>query len=269
MSIDELARKATTELRRAATATLEPEDMLRQLHRARARRTGVLAATALVLAIVAGIGVTSILTAHDRTGPTDRTATAVGLPGSLCRQTDVTCLGSRRLRVDIAVPVTATLPRTFQTSIRVVPRGAEFYRADAEATGVTVMENARAVRYDGTWRRDPGAGTSARSMARWLANRPFLTDTTITRRTLGSRTAWLVRGTLRPGAGLPATKAARVAPTFANGEFTAGVGPLLRGTYTLVDQPGGGVVVIWSWHFGQSRPLLAGNRELIDSLRIG
>ena len=51
--------------------------------------------------------------------------------------------------------------------------------------------------------------------------------------------------------------------------FTAGVGPLLKGTYTLVDQPGGGVAVIWSWHFGQGRPHLGGNREFIDSLRIG
>jgi hypothetical protein len=270
MSIDDLAREATTELRRAATATLEPDDMLRQMHRARARRTGVLAATALVLALVAGVGVTSTLVVADRAGPADRSATAVGLPRSLCRQPDVTCLGGRRLRVDIAVPVTATLPRTFQPGVAVVPHGAEFYRADVWTTGVTVMDDARAMRYEGTWRRDSSAGTTARSMARRLASRPFLKDTTTTRRTLGSRTAWLVRGTLRPGAALPATKAgAQVAPTFANGEFTAGVGPRLRGTYMLVDQPDGGVTVIWSWHFGQSRPQLGGNRELIDSLRLG
>lgn len=269
MSIDELAREATTELRRAATATLEPDDMLRQLHRARARRTGVLAAASLALALIAGIGVTSALIAPDRTGPTDRSASATELPRSLCRQPDVTCLGGGRLRVGIAVPVSATLPRAFQPEVRVVPRGAEFYRADVRTTGVTVMEYARAMRYDGTWQRDPAAGTSARSMARWLAERPFLTDTTTTRRTLGSRTAWLVRGTLRPGAALPATKGYPVAPTFANGSFTAGVGPGLRGTYTLVDQPGGGVAVIWSWQFGEDRLHLAGNREFIDSLRIG
>ena len=76
-------------------------------------------------------------------------------------------------------------------------------------------------------------------------------------------------GNAAPRSGPAGDEGRRVAPTFANGEFTAGVGPLLRGTYTLVDQPGGGVAVIWSWHFGQSRPHLGGNRELIDSLRLG
>jgi hypothetical protein len=165
--------------------------------------------------------------------------------------------------------VIATLPGNFQPSVTVAPRSAEFYRSDVWTTGVTVLENARAVRYDSTWRRDPAAGNSARSMARWLANRPFLTDTTTTRRTLGSRTAWLVRGTLRQGAPLPATKGSPVAPTFANESFTTGVGPRLRGTYTLVDQAGGGVTVVWSWQFGEGRLHLGGNRELIASLRIG
>jgi hypothetical protein len=142
-------------------------------------------------------------------------------------------------------------------------------------TGVTVIENAMPVRNDDSWQRDAGAGTTAADMAQWLANRPFLCDSRVTTRQVGGRTAWLVEGALRSHAILSAAKNPdlMVAPTFSGsatvGNFTAGVAPDLPGEFTLVDQPGGGVTVIWSWSYHGTPSLLTRNRAMVTAILTG
>lgn len=269
MSLDELARTATEQLYASATRGLDPADMQARLHRGRRRRAGAWTATAaLLVALLAGL---LAATPWNRPPvPADRGGQLQVENVAACRQPAVTCLGNRRIRVATDIPVTVTVPSTFALQVFVVPQGLELYRRDVDRAGVTVIENARPVRYDGSWRRDPAAGRTAASMAHWLAGRPFLQGTRVTSRRVGGRTAWHVTGTFRPGAALPASKnLSDVAPTFARGAFTSGVTPDLPGTFTLVDQPRGGVTVIWSWTYGGDRSLLPGNRVMVQALLRG
>jgi hypothetical protein len=154
----------------------------------------------------------------------------------------------------------------------------ESHRTDVDRTGVTVLEDARAVRYDSSWAADPSAGHTAESMAGWLSQRPFLTGAKVTPTTVDGRRAWTVSAQLAPGARLPAEKLAEgaVAPTFTEGlpsanilRITMGYHRNLTGDYTLVDVPGAGVTVIWSWAHRQPRAHLAANQPFIDGLSFG
>jgi len=191
------------------------------------------------------------------------------------KQPVITCLGNRRLRLAAKIPFTVTVPAMFDLNPGVVPQGAQFQRIDVDSTGVTVIEDAIPVRYDDSWRRDRSAGTTAADMAQWLAHRPFLRDTRVTTRQVGGRTAWLVVGSLRSHAALPAVKGSdlKVAPTFVRpsnvGTFAAGVAPDLPGEFTLVDQPRAGVTVIWSWSYRGTPALLIRNRDMVTAILTG
>jgi hypothetical protein len=274
MTFDEMARTATEQLHRSATRTLDPDDMLRRMHRSHRRRTGAWAG--VVLLAVAIAGTIALAQRNQPDLPADRhTTTRTEHLNNVCHEAAVTCLGSRRLRITNRIPVTVTVPSMFDLKPTVVPGGVEFYRNDVDTTGVTVIEDAMPVRNDYSWQRDPGAGTTATDMAQWLANRPFLRDTLVTTRQVGGRTAWLVEGALRSHATLSASKSAdiMVAPTFSGattpGNFTAGVAPDLPGEFTLVDQPGGGVTVIWSWSYRGTPSLLTRNRAMVTAILTG
>lgn len=268
MSIDEIARTATERLSRSATHTLDPSDMLRRLHRSRRRRSSVLVAATLVVTLAVVGGVAAALEGGGRAElPAHRGQSARGSELPPFCTGPVRCLGDRRLRIRITPSVTVTVPSTFRLEPVVNRAGVEFYRLDVERAGVTLLQDAVPVRYDDSWKRDPAAGTTAHSMARWLAQRPFLRDTRLTPRQVAGRTAWLVTGRLRAGAVLSgARRAFPVAPAFASGSFTAGVAPMLPGTFTLVDQPHGGVSVIWSWTNSSDRSQLVGNRPMVTAL---
>ena len=90
--------------------------------------------------------------------------------------------------------------------------------------------------FDGfpSWSRDPSAGTTARSMAHWLAGRGFLTDTEVTCVGTGGHSAWRVTGSFRKVSPLPARKGLglMVAPTFQQRGTTMYSAPTLAGSYT-------------------------------------
>ncbi|MDP9241489.1 MAG: hypothetical protein M3O55_12780 [Actinomycetota bacterium] len=145
-------------------------------------------------------------------------------------------------------------------------------------SGVSVLENARAVRNDASWSRDPAAGTTAFSMATWLSNRPFLAGAKVTRTMVDGRPAWRVSAGLKPGAQLAVVKLGEgdVAPTFTednkttdSNRTTMAYNRTLTGDYTLVDVPGAGVTVIWSWTVGHPRATLAGNQAFVNGLSFG
>jgi hypothetical protein len=278
MSIDELAREAAAEARRQAVQRVDAGSMLEQLHRTRRTRAVASAASVIGLVAVLLLGGGLLARQYDTSGsdvtPNGRptpSASVTAAPSDSCTDEVVTCLGDRRYRIALASPVTMTVPRNFGTDFSVPDMTwMEVYRNDLSTVGITIFENPAPVRDDDSWTRDPSAGSTARSQAIWLANRPFLAHTHLTRTVVDGRTAWRVSGALRPGAALHAWKESHsTAPTFALSTSTAGYWPGLASEYTFVDVPNSGVTVIWSWALHEHSSVLTGNQALINSLTFG
>jgi hypothetical protein len=277
VTLDELAQVATRDLAADTGRGLHPEAMLARLHRARRRRTAVVSvAAAAVLAVaVAGVGAA---VGRDGATPSPRPPVASEpLPSDPtgddpCSAPRITCLDSgARLRVDLLDPVVLVVAANFQDSPNVLGKGSvEIYRSDIEAgTGVTVMEGAVPVSNGQGWSRDATAGTTARSMATWLAHRPFLRPATPVRLVVSGHPAWRVRTVLRDGATLRASAGVGpVAPLFTNRYGTrASVAPSLPSEITVLRSPSGhGVVVLWSWTTSGRTSVLAGNRAMVAAI---
>lgn len=266
MNIDELARSAAHEARAVAANGLDPAGSLVRLHRTRRNRMlGSTAAVAAVLAVAAGIAVAQtshdakIRPAHPSVSPAPRCA-----PG-------VTCLGNRRFRIWLPVPVDVTVPANFKTGFNYAPGAVDAYRSDLDHTGVAIIEGSlQPVKDSIGLVRDPSAGNDARSVADWLSKRPFLKDTSVTRVSVGGRTAWRVDASLKRGASLRAHKIeVPIAPVFDSGGTPLGYGRELVGDWILLDSPAGGLIAIWSWSDGDGRPALAANQAFIDGLSFG
>ncbi len=270
MTIDELGRAAAAEARRNAATAVDTGAMLRQLHRMRRRRTA--GSIIGALAVAAAVLVSGVAISHDTRADSRNKPASPHPPSStgICADPDVRCLGADRFRfVDLPVPITLTLPVNFDRDFTVRTDGIEGYRSDIDTTGVSVGEHATPAEYGPrSWTQDPAAGRSAASMARWLSSRPFLIHTTLTRTAVDGLPAWHVSGDLKPGAALPAPKAGGdVAPTFGRSyKANFGYRADLTGQYTLLDVPGAGVIVIWSWTLNHGDRVLAANQAFIDGL---
>jgi hypothetical protein len=148
----------------------------------------------------------------------------------------------------------------------------ETYRTDiSQGTGVTVMERAVPVRNGPNWSRDSAAGTTARSVAAWLAQRPFLRPTSAVPVFVGGHHAWRVRTVLRAGATLHASaNDSPVAPLFITRSGSrASVSSQLPGEVTVMRSPSGhGVIIIWSWTLTGRTNVLTGNRAMVAGLRF-
>jgi hypothetical protein len=274
MSIDSVGRAAAADARRKATREVDPTMMLQRLHRTRrTRMVGWAVAAAAVIAAGAIVLVNSGVLAGDHSPqPASRphpTATASACP------VNVTCLGGNRYRMNMQVPMVITLPANFGPLFNTIStQSEETYRTNLDATGVTVFENAVPIKYDNTWTPDQAAGTTAASMAAWLAHRPFFDHTTITTVTVGGRPAYRITAQFRPGAATPATWTGdpHVAPIFAvpAGGFTtaAWTNTTIAAEFYLLNLPHNGVTVIWSWSQNGSSQLVA-NRPFIDTLSFG
>jgi hypothetical protein len=276
--IDDIGRTAVDDLRRSVTEDLFPDDMLRRLHETRRRRSlaGV-SAVGLVTVVLAvgtyvsgafGLGPMAAPPAGRGT-PTDAPRSEVRLPPEVCAEPRISCLGDRRVLVGLRVPVEVDVPESFVG--RMLLTGAsmvEDYRTDVDKVGITIVEGARAVTYDDTWETDPSAGTDGPSVARWLADRPFFSDAVTTRITVSGLPAWRVTPTMRRGAELPVSKGIPAAPTFAGNGSAMGSGPDLDGEYVILDVPGAGLTVIWTWSTQQGPDVLAESRRYVDALRF-
>lgn len=273
MSVDELGRAAGRAARAAGTP--DPELMLRRLHRQhRGRQIASVTAAAAVFAVLLA-GVVEVARPPAPPPASRPTPTASASTDSACNNTTIFCVGAGQLRVVLPVPATVTLPENFTDVVRLGDNSFEAYQIDVRFAGVTVLENAVPVRNDDSWSRDPRAGTTASAMAHWLATRPFLTGAEVSATMVDGRTAWRVTGALKAGAALRAVKPGEgaVAPTFiefhaagAYNHTTMGYNGTLSGDYTLLDVPGAGVTVLWSWVLGVPRTQLAANRAFIDEL---
>ena len=270
MTLDARGRAATTDLRRATTQRVDPMIMLNELERnSRAKtRKNVIAAVAAAAALIAG----GLFVARAVGGTTEQRP-AGGQPSthaspSCAGGPTVTCVGANRYRVALTVPVTVTVPANFQPGLQVFNATTieDYQTGDIANTGVTVQEDAVPTRNDASETRDPAAGTTALSMASWLAHRPFAVPTTVVRTTVQGRPAYQVDIVLKKGApllGMHNTDPA--APTFGTGMAAWST---LKARYTLMDVPGAGVAVIWSWTFDRSA-VLDGNQAFVDSVTFG
>lgn len=275
MTVDELGQAAATAARRDA-ASLDPDLMLRRLHRKRHRQqVASFAGVAVVLTMV-GIGVTEVVRLANPTPPASPAPTVTAPVDERCNNDTIRCVGEGQMRISLRVPVTLTVPVTFGDVAVLSGTSVESYRTDVQSSGVTVLEDAIPVRNDDTWTRDPTAGTTAASMATWLSKRPFLTGAKVTPTTVGGRPAWRVSAGLKRNAPLRAEKEAEgaVAPTFTAGRTTMGLfgttmgyNRTLLGEYTLLDIPGAGVTVVWSWTLNGPTDQLNGNRVFVAGLR--
>jgi hypothetical protein len=239
---------------------------LKKQDRSRRRTSAIVGACAAAVVIVAGAWFfTSRPEAPATLQPADTTSES---PHGLCATyPTLVCLGDNRYQVGLEQPVTFTLPSDFGENLNFTPGSTvlDLYRNDA-ASGVAVFEKAVPAKYDESWTRDASAGDTAESVARWLSRRPFLQHTSVNQTTLSGHPAWVVTGSLKPGAALPAAKDSigDVAPTFVNATGQAAYGKHLTGEYTLADIHGAGLVVVWSWTLEHDD--LTPNQVLIDSL---
>ena len=125
-------------------------------------------------------------------------------PPSCAGGPTVTCVGANRYRVALTVPVTVTVPANFQPGLQVFNATTieDYQTGNIANTGVTVQEDAVPRRNDASETRDPAAGTTAQSMATWLAHRPFAVPTTVVRTTVQGKPAYQVDIVLKKGAPL-------------------------------------------------------------------
>ncbi|MFL6098515.1 MAG: hypothetical protein ACJ71T_01000 [Actinomycetales bacterium] len=268
MRVDELGHAAAGAAR-SATATIDSEMMLRRLHHRRRRQQTLSITAAVAVSAVLLAGVVEVARPADTPAASRPAPTATSALDDPCNEVTILCVGANRFRISLTVPVTVTLPENFEGIARQNDSSFESYRTDVHNAGVSVLENAVPVRNDASWSRDPSAGTTAAAMANWLSKRPFLTDVNLAPITVDGRPAWRVSAALKPRAPLRAAKLEEgaVAPTFTDGHnATMGYNATLRGEYILLDIPGAGVTVLWSWTLGPPRTQLAGNRPFIDAL---
>ena len=84
----------------------------------------------------------------------------------------------------------------------------------------------------------------------------------------GRRPARLAGGTHRAwGPRMPVIKGEAAAPTFAGDEVSMGSSPDLDGEYVVLEVPGAGLTVIWTWSDPRGPAVLAESRA--TSMRCG
>ena len=187
--------------------------MLEDLRRTRrSRNVGTVVAVAAVV-VTASVVSLSLFDRGENApaapGATSPTVLPSSGSGDACADPDITCLSDERYKVAMTVPVTLTVPATFERG-RSTASATEPSRTIATTwtrPASPCSRRATAVKDDAAWSADPAAGQSAHAMATWLLHRPFLVDATMTRTNVGGLEAWRVSATLKPGAHLPAAKA--------------------------------------------------------------
>ena len=250
--------------------------MLRQLHATNRRRRAVAVASVLVVVLGGSLVVRASVQDPGRastigSNPSDAPSTASPSTARSCPAGETCQVSGSTYDVGLPTPMRLRFPDNFQTWTKQFgPHTVEAYRDDVDGTGVTVMEGATPVGNDRSATPDPKGGGNASEMAIWLSNRPFLEHTKVERVSLGGLVAWRVTADFRPGSTLGFYRSAPPrAPVFANEFASVGFSDDLKGECTLVDTPGSGVTVVWSWTYGQPKSAILANRPFVAGLSFG
>lgn len=281
MNIDEIARRAGRDLRESVHVDVHAA--LEEIERVapRRRRAHVLvtvAAAASVLVLLAGaaqlLGSAPRQEGAPAEQPTGVPSEAVERPEFGCRHPLITCHGGRTYTVDLAVPMTWTLPPGFGAPYSgggPTDGSVETYRRDRSG-GVTVLQHVSAAAEAALPRPVPDVDT-AEALADWIRERPFLSSSAVRETEVAGLPAWTVDVDVRPGLPEgPATCNSRIAcypvlfvSTGTSG-WVAGAWKGMTSRYTVLDLPGSGVMVVWSWTFG--RDFLPAFDTLVDSIAL-
>jgi len=201
-----------------------------------------------------------------------------GLSNDPCALPVVTCSASRtHMTFKMAVPMSWTRPDNFTSdvmNIRSNQLGSTVVSIDARrkdvSGGVDLAMPVRAAGANGPLGPKQGGPTNARAFAQWIAARPFVDASPVTRGTLGGRQAWAVQVTVKPG-----IRGDGCNPNANWIDLLWGVGDnsypaqfiwkCMTARYTFVDIPGAGTASVWDWTFDDPSTL-AGNQPLIDSI---
>jgi hypothetical protein len=287
MSIDARARQAGADLR-AATPTDVDASLVSLQRTWRRRRITHGAVGSLAVAATVAAAVWGFTTLHQQAGRSERPVGPVHSPtqtgsSGFCNQPLVTCHGARTFTIAMRVPMTWTLPRQFERNPGHGPGelGVQSqWTHHGHPAGLTVLEEVRAARMGETGRPAPGVSSNAAALARWMADRPFLQSSGVTRTTFDGHPAWTVNVRLQPKLGPgPAQCADSHIPCYpltyqpagypeVTGIFSGVFGnPEYR--YTVLDLPGVGTTVIWSWVFGDDPGALAENQRVAHTIHFG
>jgi hypothetical protein len=275
--IEQLAHTSAEELRTGATSNVEAGLADLHLRQARRRRrTGVLAAAAVVFATGLGLGAGVVLTrAHDDRAPTPThpvTSTdSANLDDPVCSAPLVDCLGDRTYRFALTRPVEWALPPSFgaNSGTGATHLLVESYRQTSPTAGVTVLERVRASSPDSA-APAPGVDTGPQALVRWIASRPYVDAGPVTTTTLDGRPAWRVRVTVSHGAP-PGDRLCNSADrchliTYQPDGRTTGLYPDMAAQYIALRLPGGGTTVVWSWIFSANPRHLGTLEEAVHSI---
>jgi hypothetical protein len=274
MSIEELARAASTDLRTHTSA--DPEaglDAVLAAHSRRRRQSRVAMSLAVVTAVAVawwgGAGFGRHVTSLEPTAPMRPVPEQ-----AVCRSPMVECLGDRTYRFALIVPVTWHVPRGFgvDSGAGATTGMVESYSPSGES-GVTVMEGVTAPALHRESARPSGGPDTAKGYLHWLSTRPYLVASTPRRTTIDGRAAWQVRVTLKPHAGAGpgrCTGAVGGIPchpvTYQDVGTTTGIFGDMVADYTAFDLPGSGTAVVWSWAFGHDTQALDRTQQVVGGL---
>jgi hypothetical protein len=204
-----------------------------------------------------------------------------------CTLPYVACAYDRLLtRVEMRVPITLRVPENFDITAGSFdidhccerPASVEISRHAAggsSASGVTVLEDVQAAAADQRAGPDTSVPLTAHSLAVWLAGRPDLDATDVTKGTTGGLPSWTVTVRVadpqREPAGSCLSKRVNCTPILYLGELTddplAGMWGDMLSQFSFVQLPEHDAAVVWSWTFGDESQL-GRNNALIDSIRF-
>ncbi len=282
MNIDDIARRAGRDLREAVHVDVVAA--FDELHRVAPRRrrahalVTVAAAASVLLLVVGAAQLLGNVAPKQASGPVGRPTAmpseADQQPGLGCSNPLITCHDGRTYTVALGVPMTWTLPPGFgapYSGADPTDTFVETYRLDGSG-GVSVFQHVNAAAEQAVPRAVPAIRT-AEALADWIAERPFLSSSTIRETEVAGLPAWTVEVVVRRGMPEgPATCNSRIAcypvlfvPATTSG-WVAGAWEGMTSQYTVLDLPSSGVMVVWSWTFDTDFPPAADT--LVDTIRL-
>ena len=245
MSLDQQGREAGSEVRREAVRGVLTMSMYEELRSTDVRRRWTGAMTALVAGLlVVGLGWRAVAAVDS-----DRQSPAQPRPAS-------TAAPSPRATVNLEVPFSVVLPPGWY-DVPVSMTTTDIY-SDTYRYGFSVYESVRAAAFSAQAHVAAGAGTDARSLAGWVAGRPFLESSDVTGTTVSGLPAWEVDVQGRPGTAQVARQCGyggNLSPCsplllLGSGPYEVlGVDPGGENRYVFVDLPDGRVLLLSAWDF--------------------
>ena len=279
MSFEDTARRAGHDLREANTPDIEAAlaEFQRAVPRRRRAHAGgamLSVAAALVIAVAATRWLVPDGPQNVQPAPQPQVTTAATpqiISGDGCSYTLITCHGGRRYTVALRVPMDWTLPREFEAPYsggKPTTRLVETYSLTGAPGGVTVLQDVRAA----TNQQVPGPVLtvgSAKAFAQWLADRSFLSTSQVHTSTVAGRPAWSVDAVVKPGQPPGQASCTRMIdcyPIMLVDDRVVGTWEDMTNRYTVLDVPGAGITVLWSWGLKGELPPTAD--DLISSIRF-